>query len=128
MARKMLIYVLLLLAVVHLGGCAAVLAGAAGSAGTAVWLSGKLSREVDASFAKAVRAVHSGLEALDLKITKETKKDDVVQVIAKYFDGRTVWIDIRPLSNTASRLEIRVGITSDKEAAGKILEKIEKYL
>ena len=63
-----------------------------------------------------------------LEITKETIKEDVIQVMGNYTDGRTIWIDIRPLTETSSRIELRVGAKGDKEAAKKILNKIKRYL
>jgi hypothetical protein len=114
---------------VNLYGCVAVLAGAAGGGGTAVWLSGKLSQEVNASFERAVDATKSALRSLNLKVTKETKEEKVAQIISKYTDGKTIWIDIRPITAANSKVEVRVGaVSGDKEAADKILKRIVRYL
>ena len=91
-------------------GCALLLAGAAGGAGTALWLSGKLSDEVHAPYEKTVAAAKKALSSLDMAIEKETAKDDVTQLISKYKDGSNVWIDIRPLGRSSSKVEIRVGV------------------
>lgn len=120
----MLTFVLLF----NLCGCVALVAGAAGGAGTAFWLEGKISQEVNASFSKAVKAVTTALEAMRLKITKTTVKDEVAQIMAEYTDGRTIWIDVHRISNKSSRIEIRVGATGDKAASRKILDKIKSYL
>lgn len=113
---------------VNMSGCVALLAGAAGGAGTAVWLSGKLTQEVNAPFQRSLNATKTALKSLRLKITKETIKEDVAQVMSNYTDGRTIWIDIHRIPDLRSRIEIRVGAVGDKEAALKILTRIMKYL
>lgn len=132
MRRKTAMYICtsicLFFLLVNLYGCVALLAGAAGGAGTAVWLSGKLTQEVNVSLEQSLKATKSALNSLRFEIKKETIKDDIVQVISKYSDGRTVWIDIRRISNSSSCIEVRVGAASDKEAASRILDKIKMYL
>ncbi len=101
---------------------------AAGGIGAATWLSGKLSQEVNGSFDKSLNAAKSALKSLKLNIVKETIKDDVSQVMSNYTGGRTIWIDIHRISLSTSRVEIRVGVAGDKEAARKIMNKIMSYL
>ncbi len=126
--RKIFAVILMFLFIVSTSGCLALLVGAGAGAGTSTWLSGKLVQEVDASLEKAISASEKGINALNLDITKKTVKSDVAQIMAEYTDGSTVWVDIhRVLANT-SRIEIRVGMRSDKEAARKILDQIKKRL
>jgi len=128
MIKKLALFVISAIVLVQLTGCVALLAGAAGGAGTAVWLSGKLSQEVNVPYDRTVVAVKSALESLKLKVAKETAKADITQVISNYTDGRTVWIDIHRVSDAASKIEVRVGAAGDKQAAHKILDTIKKYL
>lgn len=129
MAKKILVLIFSGLVLFNASGCIFVLAGAAGGAGTAVWLSGKLTHDVNASLEKTTQAVKDALKSLRLKITKETFKEDVVQIIGDYTDGRTFWVDIHRVTDTSSKLEVRVGaVTSDKAAADKILKRILRYL
>lgn len=129
MLKKILGLILSGLVLLSTSGCIFLLAGAAGGAGTAVWLSGKLAHEANASLDKTTRAVKDALKSLRLNITKETVKDDVVQIVGDYTDGRTFWVDIRRVTEKSSKLEVRVGaITSDRAAADKILKKILRYL
>ena len=122
-----LIFAVLLL--LNLYGCIALLAGAAGGAGTAAWLSGKLSEQVNVPFERTIKASKSALESLKLEVTKETKEENVAQIMSKYTDGKTIWIDIHRVTEAASRIEVRVGaIGSDKETATKILNRIKRYL
>lgn len=112
----------------NLCGCVLLLAGAAGGAGTAVWLGGKLSQQVEVPKDKVVVAAKKAMNALKLTITKETTKEEVVQLIGEYSDGRQVWIDVRALSPSSSKIEVRVGATGDKTAAESIMNKIKRYL
>jgi hypothetical protein len=127
MFRKALCVIAGVVLIANMYGCIAVVAGAAG-AGTAVWISGKLSQEVSASLEKATQAAKYALTSLKLDIHKETVTDKVVQIMSNYYDGRTIWIDIHRVSQAMSRAEVRVGATGDKEAARKILDTIVKYL
>jgi hypothetical protein len=112
----------------NVSGCFALFAGAAGGAGTAVWLSGKLTQEVNLSVERSQKAAKSALTSLSLDIAKETVKEDIVQLISRYTDGRTIWVDIHRITDKVSRIEVRVGAAGDKEAARKIMERISKYL
>ncbi|MDD5019538.1 MAG: DUF3568 family protein [Candidatus Omnitrophica bacterium] len=124
MLKKIICTVAMGFMCVHLTGCVAVLGAAAGGAGTATWLGGKLSQQVDASYEKTQKAARSSLVALKLTITRETVKDDVAQFVGDYTDGRSFWVDIRPVSLTASRVDVRVGVPGDQDASRKILDKI----
>lgn len=126
--RKIAIFVIIGLFLTALYGCLAILAGTAGGAGTAVWLSGKLVQEVHAPYARTIKAAKSGLASLKMEITKETKTETVTQIKSRYSDGRETWVDIRPVSEASSKIEVRVGAISDKEAADKVLKRILTYL
>ena len=128
MFKKAIVLISSFLLLVNMYGCIALLAGAAGGAGTAAWLSGKLSQEVNVPLEEALKATKSGLKSLKLKLTKETITGEFVQLMSNYNDGRTIWIDIHRISDGASRIDVRVGATGDKEAARKILDRIIRYL
>ena len=128
MFKKAVFLIMCVCLAVSVSGCALLVAGAIGGAGTATWLSGKLSQEVAVSRDRAVSASKKAMDALKLSITKETTKEDVVQLIGEYSDGRQLWIDIRPLSPTSSKIDVRVGATGDKGAAEKIMDKIRRYI
>ena len=129
MFRKIAVFVLSGLLLLNIYGCFLLLAGAAGGAGTAVWLSGKLTQEFHAPYEQTIAAAKTALESLKLEIIKDTKEDTVAQLKSKYSDGREVWIDIHKVSEESTKVEVRVGtVGSNKEAAGKILKTIQKYL
>lgn len=109
-------------------GCFLLLAGAAGGTGTAAWLSGKLTQEVNAPFDTTIKAAKSAVKSLRLEVTKETKEEAIAQIMSKYTDGKTVWIDVHKITDNSSKIEVRVGAVSNKEAASKIMKKITQYL
>ncbi len=127
LGKKKLILLLLLFSISS-SGCALLLAGAVGGAGTAAWLSDKLSQEVDASFDKSIDAVTQAMASLKLDVTKKTVKDDVAQIKGTYIDGRMIWIDVRPLTSTTSRIDVRVGAFGDEIASRRILDSVLKHL
>ncbi len=113
----------------NLNGCAALVAGAAGGAGTAVWLSGKLTQEFHASYDQTVSAAKAALDAQELPLVKETHDTNVTQLKSKYTDGKDIWIDIHRVSANATKVEVRVGgVSPDKEAASGILKEIQDRL
>jgi hypothetical protein len=128
MFKKIVSIVVSVFLLASLYGCAAVIVGAAAGTGTAIWLSGKLSQEVDGSYDDTVQAVKKALDSMRLRVEKETKKDDITQVISRYNDDSKIWIDVRPITQTTSKVEIRVGFSGNKEVSRKILDRILKYL
>ncbi|MFA5008865.1 MAG: DUF3568 family protein [Candidatus Omnitrophota bacterium] len=109
-------------------GCVYVISGAVDSAETAVWLSMKLTKQVNKPYERTIKATEAALTSLNMKIVKETTTKTITQIKSNYADGKEVWVDIRPLSEAYTRVDVRVGVIGDKEASIKILEKIESYL
>lgn len=128
MLRKLSLFACAVSVLLSLSGCVALVAGAAGGAGTAVWLSGKLTQEVNVSFERSVSAVESALKSLNLTVVKKTTKKDIAQIINRYTDGKTLWVDIRPINVSVTRIDVRVGVTGDEDAARKIMLTIKRYL
>lgn len=129
MFKKITVFVFSGLLLLNMCGCVAVLAGTAGGAGTSVWLAGKLSQEFNASYDQTTSAARKALQSLKLEVAKEVRADDVTQFKSKYTDGKEIWIDVRRITETSTKVEVRVGaVNPDKEAADKILKKIQKYL
>ena len=127
MTKKIISYIFGVLLLLNSYGCVLLLAGAAGGAGTAMWLSDKLSQDVSASFEKSIRATKTAFKKLDMSVTKETTTGDVAQLLSEYA-GKKVSVDVHRVTEDASRIEVRVGLTGDEQAARKILDKILKYL
>ena len=129
MFKTMLVFIISIFLFMNLTGCVALLAAGAGGAGTAVWFSNKLTQEVDAPFDRTVSAAESALKSLRFPVKKKTVEQNVAQIISEYSDGKTIWVDIRRITEGSSKIDVRVGaIQSDKAAASKILNKIRRYL
>lgn len=128
MYKKAKLFFFIFLLAVASSGCMLLVAGAVGGTGTAVWLSDKLSQEVNAPFEKSINAATEAMKSLKLDIVKKTVKEDVAQIIGTYSDGRKMWIDVRPVSSSTSRVDIRVGALGDEVASRKILDKILRHL
>lgn len=129
MLKKTFHFIFVGMLMLNLSGCFLFIAGVAGGAGTAVWLSGKLTQEFHASYHATVDATKMALQSLNLQILKETQDEKVTQFKGAYSDGREMWIDIHRVSEYSTKVEVRVGgVSSDKEADGLILRKIQGYL
>lgn len=129
MAKRITVFIFSGLLLLNIYGCFALFAGAAGGAGTSVWLSGKLGQEFHSPYERTISASRAALESLKLEVTKETKEGDVTQLKSKYSDGKEIWIDIRKVTESSTKVEVRVGaINPDKEASDRILKSIQKHL
>lgn len=128
MWQRLIIGCFSMIVLVNVHGCAVLLAGAAASAGTAVWLSGKLTQEYRVPFNNAINASKAALKSLKLNIEKETYTISTAQIISTYKNGDKVWIDIHFISDSLTRVEVRVGMPGNKEAASVILQKISRNI
>jgi hypothetical protein len=95
---------------------------------TAGWIDGKVAQDVDAPLSKVIQVASLALRALELNITKTDIREDAAQIIGEYIDNKTIWIDLRSISELSTRLEIRVSVKGNKEASYRILKKIQEYL
>lgn len=128
MFKKLSVFVISVFLLTTIYGCATLLVAGAGGVGTAFWLSGKLSETVNASFDRTIKGAKEALKSLNMPINKETKKASVAQIMTTWTDGSETWIDIRPVTKTTSRVDVRVGARGDKAASSKILEAIKSHL
>ena len=129
MFKKIAASIFSVLLLVNICGCVALIAGgAAGGVGTAVWLSGKLIQYVNNPLEQTTKAAKDYLQSRNLAmVSKETISagHSVVQIRSKETSGEKIRIDIHKITETRSRIEIRVGtLVSNKEAADIILKEI----
>jgi hypothetical protein len=131
MSKKIPIYVVALIfgvSITTFSGCTLLFGAAAGGAGTAFWLSGKAREEFVASYRETISATENALDSLDMEITKKTHSENVTQFKSLYLDGSTVWIDIRPVLENKTEIEVRVGMRGNQSASVEILERIKGFL
>ncbi len=123
--------VLLVALAVQISGCAeAVLVGvgAAGGAGAVLWTKGRMKEEFDISFSKVHTATLAALKDLDLPIKGDKKKGLKAKIESQFPDGKFVWIGIRAVTESSSKITVRVGVFGDKSRSQKIFEAIHRRL
>ena len=125
LTKKVVHSFVLAVCVLGLNGCIFLAAGAAG-AGTAKWLSEKVTQEVKSPRDKVVSAAKDALKGMKINVYKESKSTEVTQILAKNTDGKQVWVDIRPIDAKNTRVDVRVGYLNGEADARKILEQIVK--
>jgi len=113
---------------VSVSGCALLLGAAAGGAGAAYWLAGKLTDEVAASYEETVAATEQALLAMEMPVNKLTQTEETTQFKSATSDGKMVWVDVEPVTSATTRIEVRVGAGGDKGASSEILENIKKNI
>lgn len=129
MVKRLLAGAMSVFLLLSITGCVAMLAAGAGGGGTAYWLSNKLVQRVESPYERTIEAAESALMAMNLEVKKKTVEKKVAQLKSEYTDGKEIWVDVRRLTDTSSRIEVRVGgVSSDKEAANKILNAIVSRL
>lgn len=129
MFKKAMLFGFMVLMSLNMCSCAALLIGGATGAGTAVWLSDKLTQQVNASYERTINAAEATLKSLNLEIVKEVKGKNVTQLRSNYTDGKDIWIDVRKITKNSTKIEVRVGAVSpDKEAADRILKTVQDHL
>jgi predicted lipoprotein len=127
--KKLLLLFAMGILLTSMCGCLVLLAGGAAGAGTAVWLSGKMTQQFNTPYEQTIRAAQNALTSLKLEVVKETKEENVTQLRSKYSDGKDVWVDIRKITENSTKVEVRVGVVNpDKAASEKIMKKIQIYL
>lgn len=129
MLKKAMLLIVSGMLMLNLSGCFLFVAGVVGGAGTAVWLSGKLTQEFHSSYQTTIDATKQALETLNLSVISQKQDENVTQFKGSYRDGSEMWIDVRRVSDHSTKVEVRVGgVTSNKDADSEILKKIQDYL
>jgi hypothetical protein len=123
MFKKALLFIALSVSVANFSGCIFLAAGAAG-AGTAKWLSDKVTSDVNVPLDKAAKATRAVLADMKADIYKETTAPDVTQILAKDINDKQIWVDLRPVGNNATNIGLRVGYLNGEKDARKILDQI----
>ena len=89
---------------------------------------GKMVEELDVPFSKAHTATLAALKDLELPIKKDTKKGLKAKFESQYPDGKSVWVNIRAVTESSSKISVRVGIFGDKPRSQKIFDAIHQRL
>lgn len=130
MLRRFALVALLLALSIEVSGCppALFVAGGAAGAGAVVWVKGKLEEELNVPLGKVHQASLAGLKELELPI-KEDRKDMLsAEIESQFADGKDIWISIRSLAESTTKITIRVGVLGDQPRSERIIEAIHRHL
>lgn len=123
--------VLLLVLAIQISGCAeAVLVGigATGGAGAALWYRGKMEESLDVPFSKAHAATIAALKDLKLPIKKDQKGGLKARIESQFPDGKYVWIKLRAVTDSSSKVTVRVGVFGDRSKSQEIFDAMHEHL
>jgi hypothetical protein len=126
--RRLGIVLLLPLSLTGLSGCVAAAVGTAAGAGAAVYVTGALKGEMEASLDKTYEASQEAVK--ELEFTESQKAKDAIQafVEARMADDTKVKISLRKKTGSLTEVTIRVGTFGDKEKSILIWDSIRKNL
>jgi hypothetical protein len=122
--------ILLFVLCIQLSGCAPavfVVGGAAG-AGAVVWVKGKLEEELNLPLSKVHQASLAALQELELPVQADRKDMLAAEIRSEFADGKDIWIDIRSLTESSTKITIRVGMFGDQSRSERILETVHRHL
>jgi len=123
MFKKTLLLIALIASVANFSGCIFLAAGAAG-AGTAKWLSDKVTGDANNSIEKVTKATQAVLTDMNAVIDKVTRAPEVTQILAKDANNQQIWVDLRPVDKNTTNVAVRVGYLNGEKDAHKILDNI----
>lgn len=109
-----------------LNGCVALGIGAAGAAGGVSYAEGRASGTVDASVERAYNASLAALEAQKLPIKHKELSVDKADINSEYANGDEIRIDIAGKGSETSVVNVRVGLTGNRDLESELLESIKK--
>jgi hypothetical protein len=109
-----------------LNGCVALGIGAAGAAGGVSYAEGRASSTLDASMERVYNASLAELEAQKLPIKHKAIEGDSADINAENSVGDEIRIDIVAKGDAASVLNVRVGLTGNREAESDLLQAIKR--
>ena len=128
MMRQLGSWVVFMALVIQITGCVPLLVGAAAGAGGVVWVTGKLQQDLSASLDKTHAATLASLRKLRLPVMVNKKDKLTAKVESEYADGKHVWIDLLYVTQSTTKVSIRVGTMGDEARSREILDNIIRGL
>jgi hypothetical protein len=110
-----------------ISGCVAVLAGAAG-AGTVAWVQGRLDATLNAGFDDTEKAANRAIKQLQFAMINEHKDALNAELKARTSEDKEIKIKVIRVTDTATQVQIRVGLFGDEGQSLAILDKIKANL
>ncbi len=120
MLKKLVMLILTGFMAINLCGCIAVMAGLAESA--------KAKQTLNVPYSEAIDIVSGALKTSGIEFEEAVIEKNIAEVKGKYTDDRTVRIFISKVSDSESRISVRVGTNeAGKKDAKEILQVIVDY-
>jgi CRISPR/Cas system-associated protein Csm6 len=115
---------------IQISGCAgaALLAGGAAGAGAVVWVRGKLEHQFSVPLSRVYPATLAALKEFELAIQEEKKDKLAAEIQSQLADGKRVWIDMCSLTESSTKITIRIGMFGDRSRSRRLLEAIRRHL
>ena len=126
--KHCLLWVSLVVCVVWLTGCPAVLLGAGAGIGTVAYIKGELVTTLETSVQTIMPAVRATVVALGLEHVADESDVLTGKVVARSAHGEQITILLTRLTDSSTKLSIRVGVFGDRAVSQKILEEIHQRL
>ena len=124
MKRSVLVLITVCVLACTASGCGILLVGTAAGSGTVMLVTGKLSEVVDLPAVQAAEVVKRVLAENQFPLVKEKQKDEVILLQARHSNGKLIRVDIHPLVDSSSRIEVRVGLITEEKPTQDLMEKI----
>lgn len=127
MKNTVVLFILLLISLPLISGCAAVIAGGAG-AGTVAYIKGELQTNLEASLEKSVEATKLAVD--NLKFIKISEQVDSLtgEIIARTAQDKKITIKLNKVTGKTTKISIRVGVFGDQSLSQSLLEEIKEEL
>ncbi|WP_404422016.1 DUF3568 family protein [Nibricoccus sp. IMCC34717] len=111
-----------------LGGCGAMAVGAGAGAGVVAYIRGELAGDVDAGLDRTLRAANRAVE--QLKFAKVSEKSDALTgtIIARTADDTKVEIRVERVTDSTTKVRIRVGLIGDQAISMQVWERVKGAL
>jgi hypothetical protein len=112
-----------------ISGCvAAAAAGAAAGVGGYAWASGKLSFTTNNGISDAHAAAVSAFKDIEIEITRDEVSSLSGRLKGVAANGESVAVDLEPLNNQITKIDIRVGFWGNKYRESQIADAIQRHL
>jgi len=127
MKNTVALFILLLISLPLISGCAAVIAGGAG-AGTVAYIKGELQTNLEASLEKSVEATKLAVDNLKFKKISEQVDSLTGEIIARTAQDKKITIKLNKFTEKTTKISIRVGVFGDQSLSQSLLEEIKEKL
>ena len=128
--KRFLFLVLTVALAAACSGCVTLLIGAAAGATSVVWYNGEAQSTYDASMDKTWAACEKTFAELNITVTQNDGKDDQLTrvLVGRTQNDEKVKIHLKSLSDSSTKVGVRIGIFGDKDMSARIHGEIRKQL